>query len=242
MTVRSLIYSSLRLIGVLSQGENPTAQDMQDALDALNLMVDSWSTNNLMIPAIIRRTFTCVAGQQTYSIGPTGADFTAPRPNRIVDALTVVTPSSGPELELPMKIINVDQFSNIFVKSVQSTIPLWLYYDNAIPNGNINLWPVPQLNSQLVLYSQEGLTQFASINDNVTLAPGGTRMMKYNLAVELAPEYGKNDLDAKIVAIAEGSMANYKRMINQNKPYYMGTDDALAGPRGSFNWLVGDTV
>ncbi len=240
MTVRDLIFSSLRLIGVLAQGETPSAQDQTDAFNALNIMIDSYSTNNLMIPAIVSETFTCVAGQQTYSMGP-GGNFNTGRPTRIVSAQTIVL-GSNPVQTLPLKIINVDQFSSIFVKSVQSTIPLWMYNDNANPSVNLSLWPVPQVNSQLEIFSQKNLTQFSSVNDTVAMAPGGSRMLKYNLAIELAPEYGKDNLDPKIVAIAEGSMMAYKRAINQNKPYYMGTDDALAGPKGSFNWLTGDTV
>jgi hypothetical protein len=139
-----------------------------------------------------------------------------------------------------MEIINENQFAQIFVKSVSSTIPLWLYSDGASPNTNINLWPVPQQNSQLVLYSLKPLTQFATLNDSIVLPPGGNRMLRFNLAVEIAPEYGKNELDPKITTIAEASKANFKRA-NQ-KPLYMSTDDALSGPRGSFNWLTGDTV
>src|SRR6266566_4049083 len=122
MTVRDLIFSSLRLIGVLSEGEAPSAQQQTDAFDALNIMLDSYSTNNLMIPAIVVETFTCVAGQQTYSMGP-GGNFNTSRPTRIVNAETVVL-GATPRQTLPLKVINIDQFSSIFVKSVQSTIPL----------------------------------------------------------------------------------------------------------------------
>jgi hypothetical protein len=240
MTVRDLIFSSLRLIGVLAAGETPSAQETQDAFDALNMLLDSYSAGNLMIPAIVQETFTCVAGQQTYSMGP-GGNFNTKRPTRIVDVQTVVL-GSNPRQTLPMKLINIDQFSGIFVKSVQSTIPLWMYNDNAYPAVNLSVWPVPQQNSQLDIWSQKDLAQFVTLNDVVALAPSGNRMLKYNLAVEMAPEYGKDNLDPKILAIAEASMNAYKRAINMNKPYYMGTDDALAGPRGSFNWLTGDTV
>lgn len=238
MTVRDLIAGSLRLIGVLAQSESPAAQEEQDAFNALNDLVASFSTEHLIIPNVVREVFNCVAGTQTYAMGP-GATFDTSRPIQIVDALTVVQ-GSNPEQELPMKIINENEFASIFIKSVESTIPLWLYSDGAFPNTNLNLWPVPQVNSQLVLYSLKPLTSFASVNTTVSLPPGGNRMLRFNLAIELAPEYGKMELDPKIVAIAEASKANFKRA-NQ-KPLYMKTDDALAGPRGTFNWLTGDTV
>lgn len=238
MTVRELISGSLRLIGVLSQGEDPTAQEAQDAFSALNQLLDSFTTEHLIIPNVEREVFTSVAGTQTYAMGP-GATWDTTRPISIVDALTVVQ-GSNPEQELPMKIINENQFAQIFIKSVESTIPLWLYNDGNYPNSNINLWPVPQVNSQIVLYSLKPLARFTTLDDDISLPPGGERMLRYNLAVEISPEYGKSDLDAKIIKIAEVSKANFKRA-NQD-PLFMSVDAALSGPRGSFNWLTGDTV
>ncbi len=67
-------------------------------------------------------------------------------------------------------------------------------------------------------------------------------MLRFNLAVELAPEYGKNELDPKIIEIANNSKMDFKRSTNMNRPQLMATDDLLVGPKGSFNWLTGDTV
>lgn len=240
MTARTLIAGSLRLIGVLAEGETPTDQEATDALSALNDMLDSFSSERLMIPAVVREVFDVTAGQQTYSMGLDGTpDFNTSRPLSIEDALIVVNGAS-PEEELPMKIINQNQFAQIFIKPTQSTIQLWLYNDNQNPNCNINLWPVPQINTQIVLYSKKQLASFPTLDTAVSLPPGGNRMLRFNLGVELAPEYGKSNLDPKVVVIAEVSKANFKRANKQ--PLYMKTDDALAGPRGTFNWLTGDTV
>ncbi len=240
MTVLDLIYGSLRLNGVLAQGQVPSNSEVQDALLALNGMIDSFSTENLMIPNIKREVFTCVAGQATYTMG-SGGDFNSTRPTKITNAGTIVF-GSNPVLELPVSVINEQQYASIFIKSIQSTIPLWLYSDNAYPNTNINLWPVPQVNSQMAIYSLKTLTSYTSLTTTIVLPPGGTRMLRFNLAVELAPEYGKNELDPKIIEIANNSKMDFKRSTNMNRPQLMATDDLLVGPKGSFNWLTGDTV
>lgn len=240
MTVRDLVFGSLRLIGVLATGETPSDEEANDALLALNQMIDGFSTENLIIPAILREQFTCTAGQQTYSMGP-GGNFNTVRPTQIQNASIVVL-GSNPIQELPLKIISQREFQLIFVKSVQSNIPLWLYADNAYPNTNLNIWPVPQVNNAIVLWSLKPLAQFASLNDAVAVPPGVVRMLRYNLGVELAPEYGKNDLDEKIIAIADAAKADVKRTTNMNRPQYMETASELIGPRGSFNWIIGDTV
>lgn len=237
MTARDLISRSFRLMGVLATGEVPSANEANDALIALNLMIDGFSNESLLIFTKLREVFNLVAGQQTYQMG-LGAQFNTLRPQKIETALIVVQ-GNNPETELPMKIINKDEFAAIFVKSIQSTIPLWLYNDDAFPYTNLNLWPVPSINTQLVLYSWKPLADLQTLDDQLNLPPGYARMLNYNLAVELAPEFGRQ-LDEAAIAIAIQSKEEIKRM--NSKPLYMRVDDALAGPRGSFNWLTGDTV
>jgi hypothetical protein len=43
------INRALRLLGVLAEGETPSASVSQDALMALNQMIDSWNTERLSI-------------------------------------------------------------------------------------------------------------------------------------------------------------------------------------------------
>ena len=46
-TAGELINGALRLIGMLAEGETPSAATSQDALDAMNQMIDSWNTERL---------------------------------------------------------------------------------------------------------------------------------------------------------------------------------------------------
>lgn len=49
-TVQDLIKSTLRLIGAIGQGEDPTAKELEDAREALNLMLDSWQAQGYIAP------------------------------------------------------------------------------------------------------------------------------------------------------------------------------------------------
>ena len=53
-TAGQQIERSLRLLGVLAEGETPSAATSQDALMALNQMIDSWNTERLshLLPKI----------------------------------------------------------------------------------------------------------------------------------------------------------------------------------------------
>ena len=50
-TANEQINGALRLLGVLAEGETPSAATPQDALTALNQMIDSWNTERLSVYA-----------------------------------------------------------------------------------------------------------------------------------------------------------------------------------------------
>lgn len=86
-----------------------------------------------------------------------------------------------------------------------------------------------------MLYSWKPFSSFASVNDEIELPPGYERALRYNLAVELYPEYGKEP-PASIYSAAQESKAAIKRM--NIKPSYLVTDPFFT--RRPFNILTGD--
>ena len=65
-----IISGSLKDIGALEAGEVPSADAAQDALAMLNLIVDQWSNENMMVFNIQEIIFNVIAGQVQYTIGP----------------------------------------------------------------------------------------------------------------------------------------------------------------------------
>lgn len=237
MTVSDIINASFRKLGILAAGEVPSASEQQDALVSFQNMLDSFSTERLIIYSILREVFALTAGQQTYTWG-TGGNFNSARPQKIENAM-VQAYGTNPIAELQMKILNKDEYASIVVKTVTSSIPIYLYNDDANPLTNVNFWPVPSVNMNFVAYSWKALQQFAAINTAVTLPPGYLRMLIFNLAVELASDYGTSAPD-QVIALAVQSKKNVKRM--NSKPIYLQCDPALGPAKGSFNWLTGDTT
>ena len=90
---------------------------------------------------------------------------------------------------------------------------------------------------KLVLNSQKLITSFALSTDTVSLPTGFLRALKYNLALDLAPEYGKTP-NAIIISVAQESKEVLKRLAI--RPHYLGSDAAtLVNPR-PYNWLTGE--
>lgn len=188
MTVRDLIKKSLVLIGAVSPGENISAQEASDGLSSLNDLLDSWSTDGLLIPTTTIEEFTLVPGQGSYTIGPSG-NFNTVNPQVIEEAR--LKDVSGTPIELPIKVLSTQEWADVIQKTVTSSQPDSLYFQRSGALSTIYLYPVPSAANKLVLYSKKTLGSFASANDVISLPPGYQRALRYNLALELAVEYGK---------------------------------------------------
>ena len=234
-TANAIIARSLKLLGVVASGESATADEATDAFDALNDLVASWATERLTIYVTARTSYTLVASTATYTIG-SGGTFNQARPLWIPYAGVI---ESGGTSEYPVEVLNLSQWAAIAIKTQTSTFPTKIYYDNAFTSsrGTINVWPVPTTTPALILYTPTALVVFADRTTSYNFPPGYERALRYNLAVELAPEYGV-PLDGVIAAIAAESKGNIKRA--NIEPYDARVDAALLGSGGRFNWRTGD--
>lgn len=227
MTVREVIEASMRKIGVLASGETPSNEETSDGLEALNLMLSSFSNESLMIHAKVREEFSLASGQSSRTIGSSG-NFNTTRPVGIDRA--GVEDSSG--YETPIKILNQDEWAMITDKALTAERPSAIYYEPTSPLGTIYFWPVPSASSSLVLYHWRPLTTFTSLSTSVEFPPGYDEMLIYNLAVRIAPEFGKS-VSAEVAEVARESKAQIKRM--NTKPVYAESDFPIS--RGDAYWI-----
>ena len=208
--VRDLLAGSLRLIGVLDSGEAMEADAARDALQALNDLIETLNLEHLTNPrGRVRVDVACTAGQGLRTIGP-GGNFDAARPV-VIDLATVTV--SG--YEYPVTVVEADRWAEIPDKALTG-IPDTLYYDPAAPLGKVHLYPVPDQAYALALWVWDSLPTYVSINETLVLPPGYARMLRYNLAVDLAPEWGRA-LSPAVIQTAIDTKAAIKRA-NQTAP------------------------
>lgn len=220
MTVRELIEGAMKLIGAIAAGETASASEAADGLVSANLLLDSWSNENLVMHTKVREEVAMVAGTATYTMGTAGT-FSATRALKIEHA-GIERADGSSTLETPLRILNQKEWADIYDKELSSEVPQAIFADGAYPVETITVWPEPTAAHKLVLYSWKALTQFASVNTTISLPPGYLRALRYNLALEIAPEYGK-DPSALVMAAASESKENIKRM--NAKPHYLAADE-----------------
>lgn len=186
-TARDLITRSMRLCHILDSGEEPTADEANDALTALNDLLDFMSIPGLFIYASRKDDVSWTGGQQTRTIGASG-NFNITRPTRIEDS-TYFTSESGEDY--PLQILRTTQaYTAILDKTTQSGMPEYLYYEPSYPQGTLFIWPVPSSTLTIHLYSQEQLEQAASLSATISFPPGYKELLTAELSARLCPEFG----------------------------------------------------
>jgi hypothetical protein len=210
-TAGDQIRGALRLIGMLAEGETPSNDTMTDSLTALVQMIDSWSTERLMIYSTQDQVFTWPANQATRTLGPSG-NFVGVRPAQPLDDSTYFKDSVN-GVSYGISFVNQEQYNSIALKTATSNYPQVAFANMTYPNIEITVYPVPTQNLEWHLVSVRPLTEPATLFTNLSFPPGYLRAFKYNLACELAAEFGVEP-PKTVQRLAMTSKRNLKRINN----------------------------
>jgi hypothetical protein len=229
-TALDLIKRAHRLIGVYSIGEAPSADECSTSLEALNAMLDSWANESLMIYAATLDSITLTPGQGLYTVGPTGSTVTV-RPISVDESSYI----EWNGISYPLDVVTLQEYNAICLKSLQTTMPYVLWYQPAMPDGQVTLYPAPSASMTLKLWSWKALGS-VGLTDTFTLPPGYKKAIAYNLAAEIAPEYEVGISPA----VAKGAVMSKKLLKRTNLQVpTLGFDSSVIGGSARFNIYTG---
>lgn len=181
-TALDMISRSLRMLGVYAAGENPSAEESQDALAVLNALLAEVS-NGAMVYAKTLDSIALTANQTSVTVGPSGATITA-RPVRVLSESYIDLSGAS----FPLSLLDLQQYNAIGVKA-DSGIPQGIYVQPDMPNITVTFWPIPSQAMTLRLWSDKMVTSFPALTTVMSLPPGYENALPSMLAVELSPEY-----------------------------------------------------
>jgi hypothetical protein len=139
---------------------------------------------------------------------------------------------------MPLDMLDDAAWNSLGFPLLTSTLPTKATYAPHVPLGTFEVWPIPSVDpGDVVLYVPTPLDAAASLDTDYTLAPGYEEAVRYNLAVRLAPIFGRQ-LDPLIVQLALNAKGQVKRA--NEVAHVLGVDDALLGGGGTFNWRTGE--
>ena len=240
-TASDQINGALSLIGQLAEGESPSAATAADALEALNQMLDSWSTERLAVFCTQDQVVNWLPGTRTATLGPTGTLTPVDplvvlnRPVLVDDATYFKDPATG--ISYGLKLVNQQQYNGIAVKTVTSTYPQVLWVNMTYPDIEMAVYPVPTKLLEVHVVSTKVLDQPADLATTLVFPPGYLRAFRYNLACEIAAMYGVEPT-RQVQRIAMTSKRDIKRINNPNG--IMSLPYSIVATRQRFNIFAGN--
>ena len=210
MIVKNLLIKAMKKIGVAQSGEVPEAEDLQDALESLQSMLHLWAAKQILVFASTKEHFTLVSGKNPYSWGTAAADIVTARPHLLLGAF--VKDTNG--MDHPIEVISEGQYRSFSLKSLgERPRKMWLH--PLFPLANLYVYPVAVTGEECYIDTLKPFTQtssFDSLFDTIAFPENYEEPVIYNLAIRIAPEYGKT-ISPEVAAIAE---SGYNALVSLN--------------------------
>ena len=90
-------------------------------------------------------------------------------------------------------------FTGAFLSALRVKL---LNYDGAYPSGTIRIYPYPLAGMTLELWVWQQFTEITDFTLELAFPPGYRKAILYNLAIDLAPKFGR-PLDPTVKLIAD---------------------------------------
>ncbi len=165
-----------------------------------------------------------MAGDQITFTG----QFYVPLPARITNVFTRIN-SGNSALDYPCEVITQEAYTDIGIKNLPGPWPTVLYYNRVAPVGELLIWKVPQNGGEAHIWCDYIFPKFQTVADSFIVPEGYSRALKANLALELAPRYGR-PVTPDLMRIAQDSKAQIKALNAMPTPEAT-FDSAIVGRR-----------
>ena len=155
-----------------------TGYDLKTAKRSLNLMLAEWANRGLNQWTIKKISQAVVQGDGSYLVGP-----------EVIDILSVIVRRDGTDYALDR--YSREEFLTIPNKTTQGR-PCQFFLDRQI-NPNINLWPVPENNTDLIFYEalvrmKDADTFINTLDMPFRFYPCLAAGLAYYIAIKRAPQ------------------------------------------------------
>lgn len=225
-SIKALLDQTLLKLGVLASGNQADPTEYADGLASLRQMLDAWSLEDLLIPFSPTETFALDPDRNFYSMG-VGGDWDTVRPERVEIIRVIEAGRSYPLVESSLEkrsyqselqrgnptsyvvtrdarfvYVELDSFPSSGMALVTSLKPF-----NVSALDNFDAPYDPDAEPETALPSGFTLT---GIQTAIDFPSGYEQALVYNLAIHIAPEYGR-EAPQTVIAVA----GNTKRMIKR---------------------------
>lgn len=214
MTFADLINKSLEDLAVLRPGASPSTTIRDNCFERLNMLWEGWSIDPDISNAQYHTSVVPTDGTADYTFGTGGTLTAAATPVRVYAARSV----SG-NFQSPVRVVSFTEFDDITrdAQGSRSTLASLLAADNANPNINLRVFPIPGPSPGALKLDYWGvMTPFSAVGATVALAPDFTDALHWNLAMALLPQYGRVGVDGAAIAANAASSLGRIQTLNRS--------------------------
>lgn len=165
MNVSEIVTGAMKRAGILATGENPSAQDLADGIDALNDLLAQWATDNLLVYKV-----------EELTLNLNGVGKVSPDPLDSPDILTSISkiPQMGTLDDRQVEIVR-DLNSSLDKPQITYSVKgqLWEFYGNGVLKFKAFTLPY-----ELVSH------------DEIAFPPVYSRALKFSLAIDICTMFG----------------------------------------------------
>lgn len=246
MTIEQLCRRALVEINAASAGQPVQPEILALALETLNMILDQFNATDQKLYADLFSTYNITANLQPHTIGPTGATWTyaIARPNLIPQAALILNTGATPYPRVPLTPLTYQQWQNLSVPGLATSIPNWFYYDPTIPNGSFYFYSVASTAYQVQLLTRQMLAEVVA-NTTFAQPPGYWNALMLLTAKALKSPLRKQWSQEQEQLLAQACLVAFG---NNSPDLRLATADA-GMPRGQatgrlqdFNWMTGQIV
>lgn len=239
-----LVSSAFRDIGVGSAGEALQAEDSDWGLENLQRRIDLVNAQRRLIYAVDFHVFTTPANTQPITIGP-GSQFVLPEVPIRIESANWILPGTNGDIDLqPMQILSDQEWSEVTIKNLKSTLPTALYYSRGATQGNIYLLPIPSQGNQIRLQLWTGISQALALGTKIGMPPAYWTFLMCAIAADAAPSYGDEAMQRVASPAFQAKYREARNAIQDNNNDVPRMKSGVpSGGKGrvipDFNWLTG---
>lgn len=190
-TALDIINLAFKDAGVLGVGQTMLAEDVNDALTRLNMMIAQWRVKRWLVWHLVDKSVVST-GAQSYTVGPGGDINVSVRPDKLESAYFRMLPGANgtQSVDYPLQMLFAyEDYARITLKSLVS-FSQCIFYDSAWPLGRIYPWPIPQASLYEVhIILKDVLSEFADLTSTFDFPPEYLAALHYNLTIRIRAAY-----------------------------------------------------
>jgi hypothetical protein len=177
-TARDLITAALRKIGVVAEGEQANADQIETGLRTLDRMLKAWQNRGYLVWSITEITVPLTTAA-TYVMAP-------PRPMRIMSARL-----RRAGIDTPMQEFTRQEYDALPLKQAKG-LPTCYYYDRQREAATLTVWPVLAAanGEEIRVTCEREIEDVTDLNAPVDVPGEWWEAVVYGLASRLADDYG----------------------------------------------------